>query len=104
MFFNELFNLNTITNYKLRDDDDKDDAYRKCFLDFLNLNEYDDEHVKNKINILYKYTKDIDEFNKKYTKESEKMLCEDPEVGICVMLSYDELDNYINTLKLHFNK
>lgn len=96
------FNYNINTKYKLKDDLEKDDAYRECFLNFLNLNDYKDKEVSNKLSILYNLTKNINVFKEKYIKGAEKFLSDDPEVGIMVMLSYDELDLFINLFKEQF--
>jgi hypothetical protein len=100
-FYNN-FNLESIYNYKEKEDNEKDDAYRKCFLDFLKLESYEDDKVHNKICKLYEHTKNIEDLNKQYTDKSQKLMSECAEFGVLVMLSYDELDNYVQTLKLHF--
>ena len=96
------FNYNINTEYKLKDDLETDDAYRECLLNFLNLKDYKDKDVNNKLSILYNLTKNINIFKEKYIKGAEKFLSDDPEVGVMVMLSYDELDFFISLFKQQF--
>lgn len=100
--FNNNFNLDINLEYKNVDDNEKNNLYRKCFLEFLKLDNYHDNLVTKKMNLLYETTNHIEELNKKYTEESGKILSTLPELGVVIMLSYDELDNYIKLLKSYF--
>ena len=101
--FNNNFNLDIDLEYKNVEDNEKDDRYRKCFLEFLKIDNYEDNLVVNKINLLYECTKNIEDLNKIYTDKSEKMQSNNPSLGVIIMLNYNELDDYIKLLRTFFN-
>ena len=56
---------------------------------------YDDEAMKQGMNILYDKTKDNQRFLELYKIAAGKFLTEDLQIGICVLLTYDYFYDFI---------
>jgi hypothetical protein len=56
---------------------------------------YDDAAVKIGMDDLYEKTKDNPKFIELYRLAAGQFLTEDPEIGLCVLLTYDYFSDYI---------
>jgi len=52
-------------------------------------NLYDEEAVSKTMNLLYDKTRDSSAFRSLYELAAGRMFSEDPEIGLCVLMSYD---------------
>jgi hypothetical protein len=56
---------------------------------------YDNDAVKNGMNLIYDNTKDNPMFRELYRLAAGRFLTEDLEVGLCVLLTYDYFHDFI---------
>ena len=72
--------------------DDIEYQYNICRVFGMENSEYDDNLVSAGLDYIYQKTKSIPLFCDLYTIAAGKMLSDDPEIGMAIVLSYDYFD------------
>jgi hypothetical protein len=85
--------------YDLDIDYATDEEYQAAFLSLFDLKEYDEEIVRKGLSEIYQSIKDVPEFKKKMTDAAVLFMSEDPEIGLCVLFSYDHFKEFYQELK-----
>lgn len=73
--------------------------YQNKFLDFFNLEEYDNDQIMNKIKRLYERIKDIPLFQKKMQDSASRVMSDDLEMGLVMLFSYDNYSDFCGLLE-----
>ena len=78
-----------------------DDEYRREFLNFFNITEYNDEVIIEKVGKLYKMIKDIPIFQERMREGAKRAMTEDLEMGLVMMFSFDYFKDFCQLLENH---
>ncbi len=85
----KYYNFDTIVNY------DDDESYRKTLSQLMgfeySVDDYDNNRVATVLDQLWFWTKEHPLFYHVYNKAATFMLSENPEIGLSVLMSYDNL-------------
>ena len=78
-----------------------DDEYRSTLLNYFSLSDYDEESIMEKIHLLFDKVKDIPVFQEKMRTATQSMGCEDLEMGLIILFSYDHFEELVCLLENH---
>ena len=78
-----------------------DDEYRCTLLNYFSLSEYDEESIMEKTHLLFEKVKDIPVFQEKMRTAAQSMGCEDLEMGLIILFSYEHFAELVALLKKH---
>ena len=78
-----------------------DDEYRSSLLRYFSLSEYDEQSIMEKTHILFEKVKDIPEFQEKMRIAAQSMGCEDLEMGLIILFSYEHFTELVSLLENH---
>jgi protein tyrosine phosphatase len=79
--------------------DNDDQNYQNKFLEFFNLEEYDNEKIMDKIKQLYEVIKDIPVFQKEMRESAARVMSDDLEMGLVMLFSYDNFSDFCSLLE-----
>lgn len=80
---------------------DDDDGYRNAILQYFSLSEYNEESIMKKTAELFLKIKEVPEFQEKMRDAAASMGCEDLELGLIVLFSYDHFPELVSLLENH---
>lgn len=80
---------------------DDDDGYRNAILRYFSLSEYNEESIMKKTAELFLKIKEVPEFQEKMRDAAASMGCEDLELGLIVLFSYDHFPELVSLLENH---
>ena len=75
------------------------EEYQKALLEFFKLDNYDEESIMMKTDLLYSKAKNLKVFKDRTEELAGSIMSTDLEMGFMLMFSYDNLDNTISMLK-----
>ena len=78
---------------------ENDDEYRLSLLKYFSLSEYDEQSIMEKTHVLFEKIKGIPEFQEKMRTAAQSMGCEDLEMGLIILFSYDHFAELVALLK-----
>ena len=78
-----------------------DEEYRSTLLNYFSLSEYDEESIMEKTHLLFEKVKDIPVFQEKMRIAAQSMGCEDLEMGLIIMFSYEHFAELVSLLENH---
>ena len=80
---------------------ENDDEYRSFILRYFSLSEYDEQSIMEKTHLLFEKIKDIPVFQEKMRTAAQSMGCEDLEMGLIILFSYDHFAELVSLLENH---
>ena len=78
-----------------------DDEYRSSLLRYFSLSEYDEESIMEKTHLLFEKVKDIPVFQEKMRTAAQSMGCEDLEMGLIILFSYEHFGELVSLFENH---
>lgn len=82
-------------------DYNNDEEYRNSILKYFSLTEYNEQSIMEKTHMLFEKVKDIPEFQEKMRTAAQSMGCEDLEMGLIILFSYDHFAELVTLLENH---
>lgn len=80
---------------------ENDDDYRSSLLKFFSLSKYDEQSIMEKTHMLFEKIKEIPVFQEKMRTASQSMGCEDLEMGLIILFSYEHFAELVSLLENH---
>ena len=88
-----------MTDYETRYEND--DEYRSSVLKYFSLSEYDEQSIMEITHMLFDKVKDIPIFQEKMRTAAQSMGCEDLEMGLIILFSYEHFAELVSLLENH---